>query len=730
MGPELSMGRRLMVVPRCHAKMGGGPGLFFVCVLLLGSDYAMAGERPPGTRKALPHKTVEPVYKSGISEGWNDYGWATRDLGAGHPARLDFSRKSGWIIAHPGLKGRFGGLRFRYRAPAGFGDFLEVRVASNEADDFPRIHVGPTHRIDSPDGWSEVWISMTELNPDAAAIDRVVFRGIRAVPSTQVELDDIGFTDSSGEPPVARAPTSVKDVSMRVDCSAPTHAIKPAIYGIGRYAVTDEKDVHQWQLGAAARRWGGNATTRFNWQLGNAWNTANDWYFRNVTVGPDSNYTYRSFLEDDLKHGVQTALTIPIMGWVAKDTDTPSFPLSEYPSQRNIDPTRGDAGDGVTRDGKPIQPGPATRTSVPTSAAMMGKWVAAIRQQDAVRHQRSVQMYILDNEPMLWSSTHRDVHPERVGYDELLEKTVSYASAIRKADPDAVIAGPAEWGWPAYFYSDVDSAAGFRLHPDRRAHGDVPLLAWYLRKLKEHQDQTGERLLDVVDLHFYSQGKSLAIGTAGGTDRDTNARRLRSTRSLWDPTYVDESWIGEAIELIPRMRRLIRENYPGRGISIGEYNFGAENHITGGLALAEALGRFGQQDIDAAFYWYYPAKDSHAFWAFRAYRNFDGRGGRFQDLSVPTQAPSGTSLFASKDAAGSRVVLVAINMEPSTAVRATIDISTCGRVARQRTFVETGDSTGLVEATPPTPGNGTLASVMPPYSFSVIDLTIEPEKAH
>ena len=31
-----------------------------------------------------------------------------------------------------------------------------------------------------------------------------------------------------------------------------------------------------------------------------------------------------------------------------------------------------------------------------------------------------------------------------------------------------------------------------------------------------------------------------------GNDPATNALRLRSTRALWDPSYVDESWINTA----------------------------------------------------------------------------------------------------------------------------------------------------------------------------------------
>jgi hypothetical protein len=96
------------------------------------------------------------------------------------------------------------------------------------------------------------------------------------------------------------------------------------------------------------------------------------------------------------------------------------------------------------------------------------------------------------------------------------------------------------------------------------------------------------------------------------------------------------------VELIPRMQKLIAENYPGRGVMIGEYNFGAEQHMSGGLAVAEALGRFAQGGVRAAFYWTYPPDRSPAFWAFRAYRNFDGAGGHFLEESLPTRpAPPG-----------------------------------------------------------------------------------------
>src|SRR6185369_15465545 len=108
------------------------------------------------------------------------------------------------------------------------------------------------------------------------------------------------------------------------------------------------------------------------------------------------------------------------------------------------------------------------------------------------------------------------------------------------------IAGPAEWGWSGYLYSAKDLETGATLRPDRRAHGDVPLIPWYLQELKKRQQATGTRILDVLDVHFYPQGSGV-YGSAA--DTATAALRLRSTRALWDPTYQDESWIGEPVRL-------------------------------------------------------------------------------------------------------------------------------------------------------------------------------------
>ena len=60
---------------------------------------------------------------------------------------------------------------------------------------------------------------------------------------------------------------------------------------------------------------------------------------------------------------------------------------------------------------------------------------------------------------------------------------------------------------------------------------DEDFLAWFLRNVKAHDDEFGQRTLDFLDVHYYPQSEVFN----DETDEETNARRLRSTRSLWDP---------------------------------------------------------------------------------------------------------------------------------------------------------------------------------------------------
>src|SRR5205085_3129526 len=111
--------------------------------------------------------------------------------------------------------------------------------------------------------------------------------------------------------------------------------------------------------------------------------------------------------------------------------------------------------------------------------------------------------------------------------------------------------------------------------PDRSTNGGWDYMPWLLDQFRQHQNATGQRLLDYFTLHMYPQGGEY------GNDNSTSMQLLRnrSTRSLWDTNYVDATWINSVIKLIPRMKSWAATYYPGTKIGLTEYNWGAEPYI-------------------------------------------------------------------------------------------------------------------------------------------------------
>jgi hypothetical protein len=568
---------------------------------------------------------------------------------------------------------------------------------------------------------------LAALTLDVSACDRHPHEPLPApfAPPLPVRVDPAGARRSALEV-VVDCEAIAKPISPGIygtgyDPSDYSDVANPGIYGIGEgySAMSDER---QWQLHASGRRFGGNPSSRYNWELG-TFNHGSDWVFANDGT-PAGEPLYARFLREDEERGMGSAVTIPILGWVAKDRTSSAFPVAKYPDQSGIDPLR-KAGEGKTSKGRVIPSPPPTETSVPAPPEMMGRWVKAMASRPETA--TGPRVYILDNEPGLWDSTHRDIHPDPMSYDELLERTLAYAHAIRANDPKGLIAGPSSFGWTEYLYSGKDGALSYHLvHLDRRLHGDLPLLAYYLRALHEHEAKTGERLLDLLDVHFYPQGDEVGVGAKGGTDPKTAAMRIRATRALWDPTYVDESWIGEPIRLIPRLHEWIDRYDPGVGIEIGEWDFGAEGHMSGALAVAETLGRFADGGVSRAFYWTFPYPGSATFFAFRAFRNFDGHGGRFEDALVPLAlSPEGTSVWASRDASGKHVVVVVLNFMPDVGLDTRVRLASCGGAARGTAYTYVQGAPDFAARALEVAEPGVLAASLPAYSINTFDLRVE-----
>lgn len=471
------------------------------------------------------------------------------------------------------------------------------------------------------------------------------------------------------------------NLTLTINVAAGQRPISPHVYGINFASAELSAD-----LDLPVNRWGGNATSLYNWQL-DATNLGSDWYFENypnqnsnpgnLPFGSDSD----EFVQQNLSTGTETLLTIPMTGWAAKSRSVLcAFSIAKYGPQQDHDPWYPDCGNGIDMNDDPLINDP-NDASLPVDETFVQGWIGHLVGQFGTAAQGGVQFYALDNEPMLWDYTHRDVHPQPTSYDELRDRTYTYAAAIKEADPTAQTLGPVLYGFTAYFYSALDWAAGgeWWLNPiDRLAHGDVPFTDWYLQQMAAYEQQHGIRILDYLDLHYYPAAPGVTLAPVG--NEITQTLRLRSTRSLWDDTYYDESWITEAgyppIELIPRMHDWVNTHYPGTKLAITEYNWGALDHINGALAQADVLGIFGREGLDLATLWAGPEFDEPGAFAFRLYRNYDGQGGKFGDTAVSASSSDQEqlSVYAARRSEDGALTVMVINksgMEQTAVVNIT-----------------------------------------------------------
>jgi hypothetical protein len=477
------------------------------------------------------------------------------------------------------------------------------------------------------------------------------------------------------------APAAGPGPALSVDAGAKTHPISPLIYGMNGYQLDNSVAA---QIKLPVDRWGGDGATRYNYLL-DVSNAGNDWYFE---TNPNANDKYPDVsdfnkqVERDRSTKTLSIGTVPLIGWTTKRVQACAYPVAKYPAQQKIEPYSKRCGNGVLPDGKEITTSDPNDTSVPIDETFTSGWVKYLVKRYGTAANGGIWMYELDNEPEFWSGGHKDVHPQLLSYDEVTKKGLTYAAAIKAADPTALVAGPVISFFDDYFYSWVDNQSGWNTAPcfcyngnpiDRKAHGDVPLLEYYLGQFKAYEAGHGARLLDYLDLHGYYAAKDANFAAAG--DTAMQEARLESTRSMWDPTFTDSGQTDPevrdksakpvAVMLIPRMREWVAKAYPGTKTALTEYNWGAQDHINGALAQADVLGIFGREGLDMATVWGPPdpAKQLPGLMAYELYRNYDGAGSMFGDVSLAAGSTDQgkLSVYAAKRSSDGALTVMVLN---------------------------------------------------------------------
>ncbi|HXS13837.1 MAG TPA: glycoside hydrolase family 44 protein [Acidobacteriaceae bacterium] len=383
-------------------------------------------------------------------------------------------------------------------------------------------------------------------------------------------------------------------LSIDADVSKAT-PISPLIYGMNAYlldATTAQK------ANISVVRWGGDATSRYNYQNANS-NSAADYYFQNggayamLTTNANSlaaEANFNDFLAETAALGIKSIGTAPVQGYVSNSSTTAcSFPKSSYPNQTSYNSSN--CGNGVQTQGTQMPDNTTCNTSggcsilgnsttwqttsvqeppptAPTPASgatagwalstWTGGWVNCLLTKSANcanAANQDASIWDLDNEPAWWDAVHRDVHPAPSTYDEVTNGGIGTALAIKTLDSNAQTGGPVIDYWWNYFYSKKDIESGWSTGPcyqpwsnpvDRKAaaHGGTPMMVYYLQQMASASNTYGMRLLDYLTIHAYVagsyKGSQVSFTTAGDTAEQQV--RMNSTRALWDPTYTDSAF--------------------------------------------------------------------------------------------------------------------------------------------------------------------------------------------
>jgi hypothetical protein len=556
--------------------------------------------------------------------------------------------------------------------------------------------------------------------------------------------------------------------TLTVDTSAVTHPISPLIYGINQF---DSGTALQSVLPVPLDRWGGDAATRYNYLL-DLTNSANDYYFE---TNPNSNTAFpdtsqvNTQIAQDAQYGATSMITVPLIGVTTQSPDSTKrafacgYSVAKYGAQTSVDQYHPDCGTGTLStaraDGStainsnssgPAQVTNINDTSVAIDQTFDSTWVNYLGTKFGTAANGGVKIYELDNEPEYWSGVHSDVHPAYMTYDELTNKGIAYATAIKTADPAAQVSGPVISGYINYFYSTLDQFKGYgggnsgnnycycyNDDPvDYQAHGSVPLLAYYLQQMSAASTTAGTRLLDYLDLHGYYAGTTsngLAFTTAGNTT--TQQLREASVRNYYDSTYTgfgetDYKTLANAnpqavaVNLIPFMQALVAANYPGTKTAITEYNFGGLESISGAIAQAEALAVFGWQGLDMAALWGPPdpTKQLPGVLAFDFFLNYDGAGSKFGDGSLNATSGDTTllNIYAAKRSSDGKITVLVFNKQYQD-ITSPITLTTSATTAREFQLTA-ADLTKITSLPAVTVTSGTTAGILfPAQSITLLE---------
>ncbi len=508
------------------------------------------------------------------------------------------------------------------------------------------------------------------------------------------------YNSASGSATVTVTSSSSVNITVNIDTLVNRHQISPFVYGNNDQNISDISDV-----GYTFSRFGGNDASNYNWKLQTR-NSAADWYFEDYGQAGDQ----VGLITQAQNAGSHALTTMSMMDWVAGQAETSanrnwSYSVALFGPQCSTDPYNSDAGNGQKTDCKtpvtsqavtsayyPLVDTPADcppGTSDGVTCIDRQTWAQALATafngstaacQVPYFANTSCHFYDMDNEPDIWNGTHRDVHPAPAGYDELANLFERESSNLKQWDPAAVRFGPVFCCW--WFYWNGANGA------DKPNHAGIDFLPWWLNQVYWMDRINGARTLDVFDVHAYADCGS----TNGFTNAQLRAATAACAQFYWDPatlnadtnnTYTSNEEPSPGIPfVIPRLKAMVNEIYPGTPLSFTEWGAGlaanASADFSTALADADTLGVFGREGLSFASRWGGPSPGTPEYLAWKLFTNYDGAHSRFGTLSVADASTASSALFTSYAALeqnSTAMTIMVINKDPNNSALVTFNLN-------------------------------------------------------
>jgi hypothetical protein len=492
---------------------------------------------------------------------------------------------------------------------------------------------------------------------------------------------------ASSAPTVAPSSAPTNGPALTINTAASRLAISPDIYGVTIFwSSSTPADLVTFakNIGLPANRDGGDATTRYNWQVDST-NAGSDFYFMagngqsSVTPGASVD----TIVNGNRVNGTKSIITIPIIDYINKSSVTNcSYPDPPVTNQTGYNPythlaNGAQCGSGSNSSGYITDSSP-TATDIQNTTAIQGAWVSHFVSKYGQGASGGVPIYELDNEPNGWIAVHHDVRPQNIGYTELVNKSVAMAQAIKAADPTALVLGPGDIA-PADEGCNSGGVAGTCNNDGAAQHGGTPLGLYYLQQFAMHSP----RLLDYYSMHY-----------PGSCCFSTNGT------------------LADMVTAIQRHKGWIAQASPGTKLAYDEWNRGTGNGFANALATADGLGVMGQQGVSLASFWGLSDATYPSAFAFLMMRDYDGNGGSFGDTSISAASADTTKLtvYAAQRSTDNAVTIMVVN---STSTNYTSAVSLAGITDTQPVSVYTYTSSNpaaIVHATSLPAGSSVTAT--------------------